>query len=79
MQKAKEYASKQGDMEYESSLEDFIKGWEEAINYNQCSTQLKDKEEQIFSEWIESNGYYLKEGNWFNKHGYSRDINKLKK
>lgn len=31
MQKAKEYASKQGDMEYDSSLEDFIAGWEQAF------------------------------------------------
>ena len=50
-----------------------------AINYTQCSTQLKDKEEQTFSEWIEDNGYYLKDGNWFNRHGYSRNIDKLKK
>ena len=49
------------------------------FNYISCCTELKDKEAQTFHEWIKDNGYYLKEGNWFNKHGYSRDINKLKK
>ena len=31
MQKAHEYASKQGDMEYESSKEDFIEGYKQAF------------------------------------------------
>lgn len=31
MQKAQEYANKQGDAEYESSLEDFIEGFKQAF------------------------------------------------
>lgn len=37
MKLAKEYASQQGEMEYESSLEDFIEGWE--VAYKELPTK----------------------------------------
>ena len=51
----------------------------EAVNYTHCCTELKDRETMTFDEWVDAEGYYEKEGNWFNKHGYSRDMKKLRK
>ena len=60
-------------------VESCINSTLEVINYSQCCTELKDKEAMTFDEWVDAEGYYEKEGNWFNKHGYSRDMKKLRK
>ena len=48
-------------------------------NVSQQRELLKDEEDLTFKQWIKANGYYKKGFEWFNKHGYSRDFDKLKK
>ena len=38
-------------------VETFANEHKEAINYSQCCTELKDKEEQAFQKWITAQGY----------------------
>ena len=41
----------------EGSLQALVNMLEVAINYTRCCTELKDKEEQAFQEWITTQGY----------------------
>lgn len=61
---------------YQSVLKDYKK----AIAVTPCCTELKaDGSTLTFKGWLKENGYYKKGFEWFNKHGYSRDFDKLKK
>ena len=56
----------------EEIINDCIENTLIAINYNRCSTQLKDKEAMSFDDWIKSEGYEEKfTGFW--KDGKSQD------
>ena len=79
IKKAFQAGQKFGDYTSDENYKEFIDKHKEAINVIQCCTTLKDKETMTFKQWIKANGYYKKGFEWFNKHGYSRDFDKLKK
>lgn len=43
--------------DYAETENNFTKELLKAINYSQCCTELKDKEEQAFQEWVTAQGY----------------------
>ena len=62
-------------------LLDFIKKRDEAMNYSQCCTELKDKEAKTFQEYVKLQGYTrISDSNVYKKEkGVYKDVEVFKK